>query len=121
MAFEYGVSLFVYSSAERGNEVDDGTPGKLQHSQESKVAVEKHVKALGEKGLTWTSVYALLRRAVGWQPDRCHDNRIIRPGFFMENFLGTIGSIAAGVLHAGLRPDTKVQLVVRLIYSEENT
>ena len=34
----------------------------------------------------------------------------------MENFLGTIGSIAAGVLYAGLKPDTKVQLVVSPIY-----
>jgi len=58
MGSEYGVSLFVYSSGERGGEVDDDVPGKLQHSQESKVAVERHVKALGEKGLTWTSVYA---------------------------------------------------------------
>lgn len=57
MAFEYGVSVFVYSTGERGGEVDDDIPGKLQHSQESKVAVERHVKALGEKGLTWTSVY----------------------------------------------------------------
>lgn len=53
MAFEHGVSFFVYSTAERGGEAEDDIPGK----QESKVAVERHVKALGEKGLTWTSVY----------------------------------------------------------------
>lgn len=44
------------------------------------------------------------------------DYRIIRPGFFMENFLGTVGTVTAGVLYAGLRSDTKVQLVVSLIY-----
>lgn len=53
MAFEHGVSFFVYSTAERGGEAEDDIHGK----QESKVAVERHVKALGEKGLTWTSVY----------------------------------------------------------------
>ena len=52
---------------------------------------------------------------MSWSEQR-RDNRIIRPGFFMENFLGTIGTFAAGVLYAGLKTDTKVQLVVSLIY-----
>lgn len=30
----------------------------------------------------------------------------------MENFQGTIGSVTVGVLKAGLKPDTAVQLIV---------
>ena len=54
-------------------------------------------------------------RGMSWSEQR-RDYRIIRPGFFMENFLGTIGTFAAGVLYAGLKSDTKVQLVVSLTY-----
>jgi hypothetical protein len=38
--------------------------------------------------------------------------RILRPGFFMENYDGKIGSIAVGVLKKGLKPTTTSQLVV---------
>lgn len=44
--------------------------------------------------------------------NRC--DRILRPGFFMENYGGTIGSIAVGVLKKGLKPTTTNQLVVRV-------
>lgn len=43
-------------------------------------------------------------------------SRILRPGFFMENFDGTIGKITAAVLRSGLRPNTQLQLVVRSHY-----
>lgn len=36
---------------------------------------------------------------------------ILLPGFFMQNFLGTIGKVTAAVLREGLKPDTKVQLI----------
>ncbi|KAF8895381.1 hypothetical protein BD779DRAFT_1668660 [Infundibulicybe gibba] len=36
---------------------------------------------------------------------------ILRPGFFMENYDGAVGSITAGVLMAGLKPTTTIQLV----------
>ena len=42
--------------------------------------------------------------------------RILRPGFFMENFDGTIGRITAAVLRSGLKPNTQVQLVVSHSY-----
>ncbi|KAG6872568.1 hypothetical protein C0995_008841 [Termitomyces sp. Mi166 len=87
MAWEYGVSCFVYSSVERGGESYDDT---LTLDRLAKVRIERHIRGLGEKGLNWT---------------------ILRPGFFMENFEGTIGSITVGVLKAGLKPDTTVQLV----------
>jgi hypothetical protein len=38
--------------------------------------------------------------------------RILQPGFFMKNYEGTIGTITAGVLKAGLRPEATVQLIV---------
>ncbi|KAH8101418.1 NAD(P)-binding protein [Cristinia sonorae] len=87
LALEFGVSHFVYSSAERGGEqYDDET--KLDRL--AKVRIERHVRSLEERGLKWT---------------------ILRPGFFMENFDGTIGKITATVMRCGLQPDTKLQLV----------
>ncbi|KAG5352465.1 hypothetical protein C0989_002175 [Termitomyces sp. Mn162] len=87
LALEYGVACFVYSSVERGGE---GYDDKLTLDRLAKVRIERHLRGLGDKGLNWT---------------------ILRPGFFMENFEGTIGSITVGVLKAGLKPDTTVQLI----------
>ena len=39
-------------------------------------------------------------------------NRILRPGFFMENFDGFIGSITTAVLKAGLDASTTNGLIV---------
>lgn len=39
---------------------------------------------------------------------------IIRPGFFMENFDGFLGSIAVSGMRAGLSKDTTLNLVVSL-------
>ncbi|KAJ7731941.1 NAD(P)-binding protein [Mycena maculata] len=85
---EYGVSCFVYSSVERGGEYHDD---HAQLDRRAKVLIERHVRMLGEaKGLPWT---------------------ILRPGFFMENYDGMVGSVAVGVLKKGLRPETTNQLV----------
>lgn len=43
-------------------------------------------------------------------------NRILRPGFFMENFNGFIGSITTAVLKAGLDADTTNGLIVSCIF-----
>jgi len=87
LALEYRVSAFVYSSSLRlGPTYDDHE--KL--SRRAKVLVERHVKSLGENGLPWV---------------------IVRPGFFMENFLDTVGSITYGVLNRGLKPETSVDLI----------
>ena len=37
----------------------------------------------------------------------------------MENYEGTIGTITAGVLKAGLRPETTVQLIVGNVSSTQ--
>ncbi|KAG6909668.1 hypothetical protein DXG01_016075 [Tephrocybe rancida] len=87
LALEYGVSHFIYSSAERGGESYDD---HWVLDRLAKVKVERHIRELGAKGLTWT---------------------ILRPGFFMENLEGTIGSITVGVLRVGLKPDTTIQLI----------
>ncbi|KAH7357072.1 hypothetical protein BKA65DRAFT_496150 [Rhexocercosporidium sp. MPI-PUGE-AT-0058] len=83
LALEYGVSCFVYSSRMGpGPKYDDS----LKLSSLAKRNVEKYCVELGEKGLGWT---------------------ILRPGFFLENFDGFIGSITTAVLKAGLKADTK--------------
>lgn len=48
----------------------------------------------------------LLVRVNGMYPS------ILRPGFFMENFNGTIGKITSAVMRCGLQPTTKQQLIV---------
>ncbi|KIK52967.1 hypothetical protein GYMLUDRAFT_49636 [Collybiopsis luxurians FD-317 M1] len=90
LALEYGVSTFIFSSVERGGQKDDDKPEILMQDRYAKVKIEQYIKQLGEKGLPWT---------------------ILRPGFFMENYEGTIGSITVGVLKAGLQPTTTIQMV----------
>jgi len=87
LAFEYGVSMFIFSSVERGGERDDD---KAVLDRLAKVKIEKHIQDLGVKGLSWT---------------------ILRPGFFMENYEGSIGAITVSVLKAGLKHTTTLQLV----------
>ncbi|CAK5267062.1 unnamed protein product [Mycena citricolor] len=88
LSAEYQVSCFVFSSVERGGEYNDDN---AVLDRRAKVMIERHIKQLGNsKDLPWT---------------------ILRPGFFMENYDGTIGSIAVGVMKKGLKPDTTNQLV----------
>ncbi|KAJ7463924.1 NAD(P)-binding protein [Mycena latifolia] len=87
MALEYGVSAFVFSSAERGGEYYDDN---FELDGRAKVMIERHIRALGEKGLPWT---------------------FLRPGFFMENYDGLLGAIAVGVLKYGLKPTTTNRMV----------
>ncbi|KAJ6537825.1 hypothetical protein B0H19DRAFT_1180988 [Mycena capillaripes] len=87
IALEYRVSAFVFSSTERGGEYYD------EHTHldtRAKINIERHIRALGEKGLPWT---------------------ILRPGWFMENYDGLLGSIAVGVLKHGLKPTTTNRMV----------
>lgn len=53
LAFEYGVSTFIFSSAERGGERDDD---KAILDRLAKVKIERHIRSLGAKGLSWTCV-----------------------------------------------------------------
>ncbi|KAF5386322.1 hypothetical protein D9757_008579 [Collybiopsis confluens] len=91
LASEYNVSSYIFSSVERGGEKDDDRPDILMQDRYAKVKIEHRIRRLGEeKGFPWT---------------------ILRPGFFMENYEGSIGSITVSVLRSGLRPTTTVQLV----------
>ncbi|KAG7091724.1 hypothetical protein E1B28_008125 [Marasmius oreades] len=87
LSLEFGISFFVFSSVERGGEGADDT---MMDDRLAKIRIENHVKQLGTKGLKWS---------------------ILRPGFFMENYEGTLGAITFGVLKAGLKPTTTVQLI----------
>jgi hypothetical protein len=87
LALEYGVSVYIYSTAERGGEQSDEME-KL--SGRAKVLAERHVQALGEKGLPWT---------------------ILRPGFFLDNYNDFIGSVAVAVMTRGLKEDSKLGVI----------
>ncbi|KDQ20985.1 hypothetical protein BOTBODRAFT_51008 [Botryobasidium botryosum FD-172 SS1] len=87
IALEYKVQHYIFSSYERGGTSMDHV---LKLDRKAKFDIENYVMALGDKGLPWT---------------------IIRPTFFMENFLGSIGRVTATVLRVGLKEDTKVNLV----------
>ncbi|KAG1719555.1 NAD(P)-binding protein [Suillus paluster] len=84
LALEYGVSVYIYSTAERGGEQID----EKQLSGRAKVLAERHVQALGEKGLPWT---------------------IMRPGFFLDNYTDFIVTVA--VMTRGLKKDSKLGVV----------
>ncbi|KAJ4470784.1 NAD(P)-binding protein [Lentinula aciculospora] len=87
ISLEYNVKSFIFSSVERGGERDDD---KAVLDRLAKVKIERHVRELGKQGIPWT---------------------LMRPGFFMENYEGTIGKITVAVLKAGLRPMTTIQLI----------
>jgi len=87
LALEYGVKAFVYSSACRAGPAYE-SEAKL--SWKAKRNVELHCKTLGEKGLPWT---------------------IIRPGFFMENLEGFLGSISTAVLRIALEEEGTLGLI----------
>ncbi|KAJ8096497.1 hypothetical protein POJ06DRAFT_263978 [Lipomyces tetrasporus] len=87
LALQFGVSVFVYSSAMRaGPEYED----ELTLSRRAKANIENYCIELGTKGLPWV---------------------ILRPGFFMENFDNFIGSVAAAVLRAGLNKSTTIGMI----------
>ncbi|KAG6815702.1 hypothetical protein H0H87_012086 [Tephrocybe sp. NHM501043] len=87
LAVEFSVSFFLFSSYERGGESFDDS---LTLDRLAKVRIERHIRRLSTESLNWT---------------------ILRPGFFMENFEGIIGSFAVGALKLGLKPDTTIQLI----------
>ncbi|PTB68582.1 NAD(P)-binding protein [Trichoderma citrinoviride] len=87
LALEFKVDALVYSSTiPPGPDMDDA----YEASHRSKREIELYCKGLGERGLNWT---------------------IVRPGFFMENFEGFMGSLAVGILSQGLRKETDITLV----------
>ncbi|KAL7808145.1 NAD(P)-binding protein [Trichoderma gracile] len=87
LALEFNVDALVYSSSiPPGQDLDDA----YDASHRAKLEIELYCKGLGERGLNWT---------------------IVRPGFFMENFEGFMGSLAVGVLSQGLRQETDIALV----------
>ncbi|QYS97510.1 NmrA domain-containing protein [Trichoderma simmonsii] len=87
LALEFKIDAFVYSSTiPPGPDLDDA----FDASHRSKREIELYCKSLGERGLNWT---------------------IVRPGFFMENFDGFMGSLAVAILSQGLRKETDIALV----------
>ncbi|KAL7795966.1 hypothetical protein V8C37DRAFT_16835 [Trichoderma ceciliae] len=87
LALEFNVNALVYSSTiPPGPDLEDASDA----SHRSKREIELYCKGLGERGLNWT---------------------IVRPGFFMENFDGFMGSLAVGILSKGLRKETDIALV----------
>ncbi|KAF9066745.1 hypothetical protein BDP27DRAFT_1329981 [Rhodocollybia butyracea] len=83
LALEFSVSAFIFSSVERGGERDDN---KATLDRLAKARIEHHIRDLGVRAF---SVQV----------------------FFMENFEGTIGAIAASILKVGLKPTTTIQVV----------
>ncbi|KAK3681045.1 hypothetical protein B0T22DRAFT_310218 [Podospora appendiculata] len=87
LALEFRVQAFVYSSAiPVGPRPDDSH----DYSHQTKRELEKYCQELGERGLNWI---------------------ILRPGFFMENFDGFLGSIAVTLLREGLRKETTISVI----------
>lgn len=107
------MSAFIVSTAERGGESHDEQLAASPRA--AKVKIERHVRSLGEKGLRWTSVHLTLLFLHDAHILR-NETSILRPSFFMENFDGTIGSVTATVLRCGLKPTTKLQLIVRTFF-----
>lgn len=52
IALEYGVSTYIYSSAERSGDKNDDN--QLLASGRAKVSIERHIKSFSEMGLSWT-------------------------------------------------------------------
>ncbi|KAK3334180.1 hypothetical protein B0T19DRAFT_440872 [Cercophora scortea] len=87
LALEFHVEAFVYSSAiPVGPRPDDSH----DYSHQTKRELEKYCQELGERGLNWI---------------------ILRPGFFMENFDGFLGSIAVTLLREGLKKETTISMI----------
>jgi len=113
LAREFGVSVFIYLSSQLvQNSFDD--PNCKNEFFAGKLAVERYIQSSEEKSLSWMyvniedgNIYALLTVFC------C---RILRPAFYMEGFTGKPGPFVAGVLTAGLKPETKVHLTVRLCF-----
>ena len=107
LAFQYRVEAFIYSSSFRAGPLYEAD---LRQSGKAKSNIELHCKELGRRGLPWTWVYYSSRTAR--EGMLMSTSSILRPGFFLENFDGFIGSITASVLKKGLNPETEVGFIV---------
>ncbi|KIJ66338.1 hypothetical protein HYDPIDRAFT_109338 [Hydnomerulius pinastri MD-312] len=87
LALEYGVSTYIYSSSERGGDKNDDNE---RLSGRAKVSIERHIKGFPDRGMSWI---------------------IMRPGFFLDNFEGFMGSITVAVFKSGLGPDSCLGVV----------
>lgn len=108
LALRYGVECFLYSSATRaGPKYED----LCERSQMAKSRIERHCRDLGDQGLPWTQVFPSNQWSgkLNWQYVM---QRILRPGFFIENFDHFVGSIGHSVLKSGLKKDTSIGLIV---------
>ncbi|KAK4461554.1 hypothetical protein QBC42DRAFT_203474 [Cladorrhinum samala] len=88
LAHEFGVELFMYSSAIT---VSAKVDSYRDHSRRQKREVELYIENdLGPLGLPWI---------------------IIRPGFFFENLEGFQGSIGVTLYRDGLKEDTTIAMI----------
>lgn len=88
-AHEFGVELFIYSSAIT---VSAKVDSFKDPSRRQKREVELHLENnMGPLGLPWI---------------------IVRPGFFFENLEGFLGSIGVTLYRDGLKKDTTIAMIV---------
>ncbi|KAK1831531.1 hypothetical protein QBC39DRAFT_92973 [Podospora conica] len=87
LALEFNVAAFIYSTtlqpAARNEDINE-------YSRTAKRAIELHCQSLTERGLNWI---------------------ILQPGFFMENFEGTMGRVAVTFFDAGLKKETTISVI----------
>jgi hypothetical protein len=57
-------------------------------------------------------LYLEARAGKGWSATDIVHPRIMRPGFFLDNFEGFIGSITVAVMANGLKPDITLGVIV---------
>ncbi|KAJ6445283.1 hypothetical protein O9K51_00042 [Purpureocillium lavendulum] len=87
ISLEFDVELYVYSTGIQVRETGDGM---LDPSHRAKLRVEHYCRELGNKGLKWV---------------------ILRPGFFMENFEGFLGTVTTTLFSECLPKDTTIPII----------
>ncbi|KAK9449867.1 NAD(P)-binding protein [Limtongia smithiae] len=87
LSLTFSASAFIYSTTLMpGPNIAD----VRDNSHRAKYRVEKYCQSLGEHDLNWA---------------------ILRPGFFMENFDGFLGSMAVSVLNEGMGTNATIALI----------
>ncbi|PVF98809.1 NAD(P)-binding protein [Serendipita vermifera] len=103
-AIAHGVEHFVYSSIERAAETEDD---QFPLNSSAKVMVERYLKSKTGS----TAVEEPSSHELNSEPLSSMRWTILRPAFFMLNFIGPTGKMTTGILREGLKHETAVQLV----------
>ncbi|KAK0213336.1 hypothetical protein DFS33DRAFT_1269942 [Desarmillaria ectypa] len=76
----------------------------------------------GTLGVFCVSRFSGTWRKCRWRRDKGKGgDRILRPGFLMDNYEGIVSAITVPVLKAGLQSDTTIQLVILFVVGEVYT